>query len=85
MAVLSEEQRGQAHAEFMHESSEGRRSTGNLTKSDIRAAVNAADDWAEANASSYNSALPAAFRTTATAKQKAELLLYVIRRRYEVT
>lgn len=47
----------------------------------IQAAFNAADDWMEANASSYNSALPAAFRTVATPAQKALLLASLAMRR----
>jgi len=53
-----------------------------LTKSDLQAAVNAADDWADANASSYNTALPTAFRTNATTGQKALLLAVVVLARY---
>jgi hypothetical protein len=45
-----------------------------FVKADLAAAVAAADAWAESNAASYNSSLPAAFRTTATATQKAALL-----------
>jgi hypothetical protein len=52
-----------------------------LTKPDVLAAVAAVDDWAEANAAAYNSALPVPFRTTATAPQKALLLAYVCMRR----
>ena len=47
------------------------------TKADLQAAVNAADDWIDANAASYNTALPAAFRTNATVAQKAFLLACV--------
>jgi conjugal transfer/entry exclusion protein len=48
-----------------------------LTKSDLQAAVNAADDWTDANASSFNTALPAAARTALTTEQKALLLAIV--------
>jgi hypothetical protein len=51
-------------------------------KADVRAAVDAADAWCAANAASFNSALPAAFRTTSTAEQKAALLASVALRRY---
>jgi hypothetical protein len=40
----------------------------------LRAAVDSADNWADANATSYNAALPTTFRTAATATQKAALL-----------
>lgn len=45
-----------------------------FTKADLRAAVDSADDWATANAASYNTALPAAFKAAATPTQKAALL-----------
>ena len=53
-----------------------------VTKTDLQAAVNAADDWADQNASSFNSALPTAFRNNATAGQKALLLAVVVLARY---
>lgn len=52
-----------------------------FTKPDLRAAVDAADTWADANAASYNAALPVAFRTGATAAQKALVLAYVCMKR----
>jgi hypothetical protein len=51
------------------------------TKPDLLAAVAAVDTWVDDNATAYNSALPLAFRTEATAVQKAALLGYVIWRR----
>ena len=54
-----------------------------ITKTDLQAAVNAADDWADANAASYNSALPATFRNNATTAQKAVLLAVVVLARYD--
>jgi hypothetical protein len=47
-----------------------------LTRAELRAAIDAADDWVVANAPSFNSAL--------TAPQKALLLSYVVRRRWLV-
>lgn len=55
-----------------------------VDKTALQAAVNAADDWADANATSYNSALPAAFRTNATTGQKALLLACVCLARFNV-
>jgi len=56
---------------------------GGVTKAELRAAINAADDWADANAAAYNAALPAAARTALTARQKARVLEFVIRKRWE--
>lgn len=51
------------------------------SKSDVQAAVAAADTWLSDNGASFNTALPAAFRTTATNAQKAALLAFVALRR----
>lgn len=80
MAVLSDEERRRCWARIMRDIA-WRAWPSDLPKSDLRAAVNAVDDWAESNAASYNSALPAAYRTTATADQKALLLAAVLMRR----
>ena len=53
-------------------------------KEDVKAAVNAADDWLDVSWSNFNQSLPDAYRTTATRKQKARLLLAVIERRFNV-
>lgn len=55
-----------------------------ITKADLRAAVNAMDDWAEGNAATLNLAIPLPARTALTAKQKAWLFYFVVRRRFEV-
>ena len=52
-----------------------------LTKPDVAAAVAATDDWIEANQSSYNTALPLPFRTTAGLPLKTFLFCYVAMRR----
>lgn len=52
-----------------------------LTKADVQAAVNAADDWCETNSAAYNAALPLPFRTTASSPQKAMILCFVAARR----
>ncbi len=57
----------------------------NLTKSDVKEAVDAADQWVEDNQTSYNDALPLAARTNLNSRQKARLLMEIVKRRYEVT
>lgn len=47
--------------------------TANLSGADIRAAFDATDDWIEANANAFNTALPLPARTTLTAGQKTVL------------
>ena len=83
MAVLSVTSRGQVSGLVQEDLSETREALG-LTRPDLLAAINAVDQWAEDNKASFNSALPLPARTTLTASQKARLLMYVIRKRYEV-
>ena len=56
-----------------------------LSRDDIAAAVNAVDAWVDANAASFNQALPEPARSELTAIQKTKLLYLVCRRRWEVT
>lgn len=53
-----------------------------ITKSDLLAAVTAADTWIDANAASFNTALPVAFRNNASNGQKALLLAVVALARF---
>jgi hypothetical protein len=85
MAVLSDSDRAALHTSWMQDLSSSRSSIATLAKAQLRAAIDAADQWADDNASSYNTALPVAARNNLTAKQKAQLLMFVIRRRYEVS
>ena len=78
MAVLTDQQRFDVWAEFMRR----RLCPGSISKADLRAAVNAVDDWVEANAAAFNTALPQPFRGAATAEQKAALLSYVALKRF---
>lgn len=77
MAILSVFSRRQIWAHLM------RQATGelNLAKGDLQAAVNAADDWIDANQAAYNLALPLPARTVLSPSQKALVLMYVIMRR----
>lgn len=52
-----------------------------ITKAQLRAAIDAADQWCDDNAASFNTALPTAARTTLTTLQKNLLFAYVVRRR----
>lgn len=83
MAVLGNNARQSICDEFATQVSAVRDSLGNLTKAQLRAAFNAADDWADANAASFNSALPVVSRNALTATQKAQLLALVVLRRHK--
>lgn len=80
MAVLGESDRVACWADFMRQFLAGT----SLTKAQIRAVINAADDWADANATSYNNAIPQPQRGTMTSAQKALVLMLVIARRHQV-
>lgn len=82
MALLSAQDLIDLWADLMRRLS-GDREGAALSKADLRAAVDAADAWIDANRASYNSALPLPARTTLTAPQKARLLALVILKRFE--
>jgi len=81
MAVLPDAERVTVWALLMRKFSDDKDSIG-ITKAQLRAAVDAADTWADANAAAYNSALPTAARNGLTTKQKVLILMYVITRRW---
>lgn len=79
MAVLSDADRADVNAQFQREAVNILNL--GITKAELRAAVNAADDWAEANASAFNTAIPQPARSAMSLKQKTLLLNYVIFKR----
>jgi hypothetical protein len=82
MAILSDADRALITAEYQRDCSAGREQFGNFNKADLRAAANAVDDWISTNAASFNTALPVAFRTGATASQKARLFMAIATKRF---
>ena len=66
MAVLSDTDRVQCWQDFMRDPANINAAASGLTKAQIRAAVDATDQWIDDNAASFNSALPAAVRTALT-------------------
>lgn len=81
MAVLSDADRFDLWAEWMRELPRSE-TVGVVTKQDVRAAINAIDEFLHANAAAINNALPQPARGQLTAAQKALLLVYVIKQRY---
>jgi hypothetical protein len=84
MALLSQSDLDAANALFVGDLNISREQIGAVLKAELAAAVAAADAWVDGNAGSFNSALPQPARGVLTAKQKARLLMYVLRKRYEV-
>ena len=83
MAILSNGDRGVAQRRLMERLSRDREPMG-LNKPDLLSAVNDADQWVSDNAVGFNSALSVGAQATLTKQQKAELLMFVVSRRFEV-
>jgi hypothetical protein len=83
MAILPDADRALVDQAFQSDLSSARTPC-TLSKAELRAAINAIDQWADDNASEFNQAIPLPARTALTGKQKAELLFRVVRRRFEV-
>ena len=83
MAVLTDGERRIVWAEFMRQISSDHQDLG-LNKSDLRAAVDATDQWIQDNSGGFNLALPVAARTALTAAQKARLFFFVADKRFGV-
>lgn len=84
MAALTNANRKALWAQFMEQASAEREPLAGMEKADLRAAVDAIDDWIEANAASFNRALPQPARSALTVSQKLRLFMEVARRRLEV-
>lgn len=82
MAVLSDADRQELWAELMAEFSRARETTAGVAKADLRAAVNAIDQFLSDNVAAVNSAIPQPARGALTTAQKARLLNAVVRQRY---
>jgi hypothetical protein len=78
MAVLTTNDRADCTADYIRTTAIAL----GLTKAQVRAAIDATDDWANSNATSFNQALPLPARTTLSAAQKARLLAWVITKRH---
>ena len=84
MTILSDNSRREEWARFMSDVSRDREAVGNITKSELRSAVDAVDDWLDVHTGSlFNQVLTGPVRAALTAPQKARLLVAVVRRRFE--
>ena len=82
MATMTDNDRIAAWAEYVQDlSAEIDLSTGTLL-TEVRAAIDAADQWVDDNRASFNGALSEPFQTWATPRQKAQLLMLVVLRRF---
>lgn len=81
MAALSTDDRRELWAELMAALSRDGDSV-SITKAELRAAVDAVDDFLDDNAATINAAIPQPARSGLTVSQKARLLNFVVRYRY---
>ena len=81
MAVMIDSERAAACSTYMQNKSALRELLPGITKSDLRAAVNAIDVWIDDNTAAFNAAIPLPVRTALNTQQKAELFNIILRRR----
>lgn len=77
MALLDATSRARTTAQWMRENT----ATAAFPKADLRAAIDATDQWIEDNTAAFVAALPAQFRADSTATQKTAVFVYVLMRR----
>lgn len=83
MATLPDNDRAALTAEYQRELSSHREAI-TVSKADLRAAINALDQFLHDNATAINNAIPQPARTQLTSRQKAQILVYVIDKRFKV-
>lgn len=81
MATMTTTDRAAIHTALMQDLSRALEPCSTL-KADLRAAIDAADQWVSDNQVSFNNALPTAAKNTLTTPQKARLLMMVLQRRF---
>ena len=79
MAALTTQERAEVHRDYMRDEHE---TFGAVTKLNLRAAVDALDDFFESNAAAINAAIPQPARGQLSTAQKSRLVRHVLRRRY---
>lgn len=84
MATLTDEQRLECRALWNDLSAGERLTIAGLTKADIAAAVAGIDAYFDTSAAAINTAIPQPARAALTVRQKALLVVAVIRKRYGV-
>lgn len=77
MANMSAEERRRCWAQFMRVNAEPL----SITKTELRAAIDATDQWITDNEIAYNTAIPQPARGALSATQKTLLFTYVAMRR----
>ena len=81
MAVLSETERFEVWAQYMRDNIIA---NATITKPELRAAVDAIDDFLQNNANLINNQFPQPAKAELTAAEKAAIVMYVTAKRYGV-
>lgn len=84
MTLLTDQQRRELWAEYQKQISRIREEIA-IGKADLRAAVDAIDQWVEDNSASLNQAIPLPARTSLTARQKVRIFMAIVKKRFEVS
>jgi hypothetical protein len=85
MAVLTNEDRIKVWTDIMRQEPINAHldaAVSGFLKTDLKAAVDAIDDWVNTNAVSFNNAIPQPVRGILTTNQKTAMLMYVLARHY---
>ena len=77
MATLSAADRQRISNGLQRYWSRGNEQVAGMVKSDLGAAIDATDDWIDANQAAYNTALPSAAQTNLSVSQKTLLFCVV--------
>lgn len=88
MAVMNTTQRAEVWKEametFSNQALVGNPQSIGITKTDLRAAVDAIDAWIDSNAISFNTSIPQPARSALTTKQKVWLFMLVLTKRFNI-
>lgn len=81
MAVLTRRERKVIGSPWLEEVFVKSRKVGNLSFTDIEAAIQSTEDWIEANQGGFEISLPEPFKSKTTSQEKHLLLAYSVMKR----
>ena len=79
--ALTVQEKLAAYQAFSQQISTNREEISGVVKDDVKQAVADIDDWVDANAAAFNTAISQPARGALTTEQKAALLMYVVIKR----
>jgi hypothetical protein len=81
MPPLVDDDRKQASRAFIEKVFVQQNQTAIVDTAGLKAAIDAVDDWVDANLTSFNNSLPEPFKSRASVAQKASVLSFVVSKR----